>query len=144
MAHTGWFNRDGHHYPAPLAGHGVSRDQMAAAMGRPDPMDDLIYLKAGSEEWKQWVDFLIVSASAWRESLSFTGDTVVPNSLAFRPKPGGFAFGIAVRAPGGVVVAAANYNYILMAFPQNPRQVYEVTDQHGMRPDAMDSPPAGP
>ncbi len=99
------------------------------------PMDDLIYLKEGSEEWTQWVDFLTVSAFAWSESQSFTGDTVVPNSLAFRPKPGGFRSG---RWKG------SEHNYILMAFPQNPRQVYEVTDQHGMRPDAMDAPPAGP
>ena len=119
-----------------LAGHGFTRDQMAGSMGgggRPDPMDDLIYLKEGSEEWQQWVDFLTDSLSAWREARSFTGETVTPNSLAFRPKPGGFSS----------VDPAAN-NYTLMAFPTNPRQVYEVADQHDMRPDAMDAPPAEP
>ena len=117
-------------------------------MSEPDPMDVEVLLKEGSDEWQQWIEHVTRAAMAQKSAMT----------MDFTPKPGGFFYGTN-SAPidshetiyhgmggggglgwGGLSTAA---NYVLMAFPVNPRHVYETTDGNGMRPDAMDAPPVG-
>lgn len=122
-------------------------------MSEPDPMDVEVLLKEGSDEWQQWIEH--VTRQAMANPSAMTRD--------FTPKPGGFFYGtnsapidsydtssmssIFEEAGGGGGLGWGNQataaNYVLMAFPTNPRHVYETTDGNGVRPDAMDAPPVG-